>query len=482
MKKERGITLVALIITTIVLVILSAISIKAIFEINFIDVAINSTINYAGAQTKEQNEFDALDENLAGVINKVDEYIANGGNSGGTKPEEPEQSEDTKQDGSWNNKKKVNSPKITNTGLIPVYYNGTSWIDLTNTSTDEEWNKWYNYENKEWANARTKDGSMWVWIPRYEYKIDNSTHTIAVNFINTSTKTASSGFTVHPSFTDESGNGYNNGGWNKEIDGFWIAKYPAGFQNGEDGSTNIGTPKYSNLTYQSSGSNTSYAGSTANGIKMSYPVFKANTYAYNCISIGDMYRLSRDIAGATQMYGLNNVDSHLQKNSEWGAVAYLAHSKYGVNGQDAIAQNVRIRNDTPTGVFAVTSARGTVNTSTTQNITGVYDMRGCIHEATASFFRGGNANGTEGMPTDSGSQYMTLYTTNEKKIGDAIMELKDWNHSEGNSWISSINTVFVRGSTSRHDEAYTSIFKYAPWAAYNRGVPFRWVSCYFMCV
>ena len=27
------------------------------------------------------------------------------------------------------------------------------------------------YENKKWANAKTEDGSMWVWIPRYAYKV-----------------------------------------------------------------------------------------------------------------------------------------------------------------------------------------------------------------------------------------------------------------------------------------------------------------------
>ncbi|MCI8620700.1 MAG: hypothetical protein HFJ50_02525 [Clostridia bacterium] len=71
MKKERGITLVALIITTIVLVILSAISIKAIFEINFIDVAVNSTINYAGAQANELDEYEKLENSLANTIEKL---------------------------------------------------------------------------------------------------------------------------------------------------------------------------------------------------------------------------------------------------------------------------------------------------------------------------------------------------------------------------------------------------------------------------
>ena len=39
-------------------------------------------------------------------------------------------------------------------------------VDTTSSDTE-----WYNYENKKWANAKTEDGSMWVWIPRYAYRI-----------------------------------------------------------------------------------------------------------------------------------------------------------------------------------------------------------------------------------------------------------------------------------------------------------------------
>ncbi len=41
--------------------------------------------------------------------------------------------------------------------------------------TTREDDEWYSYEDKKWANAQTQDGSMWVWIPRYAYRIDNST-------------------------------------------------------------------------------------------------------------------------------------------------------------------------------------------------------------------------------------------------------------------------------------------------------------------
>ena len=35
---------------------------------------------------------------------------------------------------------------------------------------DEE-TEWYNYKEQEWANAIDENGSYFVWIPRYAYRI-----------------------------------------------------------------------------------------------------------------------------------------------------------------------------------------------------------------------------------------------------------------------------------------------------------------------
>ncbi len=447
-REEKGITLVALIITIIVLVILAAVTINAAFNSGIIDTAVNGAVNYADAQKKEQITFDDLDKNIQDIVNKIEDYNI-GGNNPGTNP--PTASPDTPtQDGSYDEAKGVNTPKVEGTGLIPVYHNGSTWVDLTENSTEEEWNNWYSYDttNKKWANARTADGSMWVWIPRYEYQINTSSKIISINFLEGTSTSTSSGYTLHPAF----GTDINNGGWSSDIAGFWVAKYPAGWQNGTNGTNSIGSNvEYSSATYASSGSNTSYAGSTASGQRMSLPVFKANTYAYNYISVGDAYKLSQTIASSNR-YGLSGVDSHLQKNSEWGAVAYLAHSKYGVNGVDSVAQNTTNKGNTPTGVYAVTSPESVTNTSTTQNITGVYDMSGCVWEYTASFYQGGTTSWTTGMPTGSSSKYVTLYTANNKK-GDATNETSGWNGDYA-AFVTSSHPVFLRGSYySAHSSA-----------------------------
>ncbi len=104
---------------------------------------------------------------------------------------------------------------------------------------------------RKWANAKTNDGSMWVWIPRYAYKINKSNQTFDVIFLvgttdnyydkdgklqtakrqtsETDIPDATKDYVVHPAFTNESNIGYVNGGWKKELTGIWVSKFEAGY-------------------------------------------------------------------------------------------------------------------------------------------------------------------------------------------------------------------------------------------------------------
>ena len=151
---------------------------------------------------------------------------------------------------------------------------------------------------------------------------------------------------------------------------------------------------------------------------MKYPVFMGQTYAYNYIHIGDSYKLAKSLIKTGNPYGLNKAetDSHQMKNSEWGAVAYLTHSQYGLDGQNSLnINNVNLGN-TVSKIYAVTGyagegtdteqnqfenapsslgesiSNGTYTSyawytengqkgSSTQNITGVYDLSGCVWES-----------------------------------------------------------------------------------------------------
>src|SRR5574344_99023 len=440
-RKNKGITLVALVVTIVILLILAGVSLTLVLtNQGIVTKAGDAKKSYSDAKDKEQN-----------TLKQAEEYIdkALGGSSSASS------------DGSWNGT--VNTPRIDGTGLTAVYWNGTGWVKLSSTSSQDEWNKWYDYANQKWANVQSADGSMWVWIPRYEYKIDTTNKTISVNFVKIGDG-ASSGYTLHPAF----GTDIDNGGWSSDLAGFWVAKYPAGYQNATVGETTKtvenSSLKYTELNvYTSNFLNASLTTST----NLSYPVFKANTYAYNIISVGDAYLLSQQVDEAS-MYGLSNVDSHLQKNSEWGAVAYLTHSQYGVNGNSSnmneVTKNTKNLNNTifvnnassgtNANVYAVTSygdkdTANDVTASSTKNMTGVFDLNGCILERTAGFLKGGAAstpnwhNAMASSSTSTSSKYLTLYTTNDKK-GDATNETAGWN-SDYSGFVRSSGPVFDRG-------------------------------------
>ena len=435
-KDTKGITLVALVITIIILLILATISIQSL----------TNTGLFKNAQ-KAKDETQKAAENQAKLLNEYEDEL-NKYISGNEKK--------LQADGSWNTSKKVNSPQLME-GMTGIYWDKDgNEIEVTADNQDN----WYDYSAQKWANAVTKDSNgnvtgYWVWIPRYAYKIESGRYTstvgkISVKFLQgTSNKDENnseisqnypettggtmSAYVVHPSFTDGSANGKNNnfmnGEWDKEISGYWVAKYPAGFQantitnNNGTLSTTISnssdTVVYSNKNYTSYNANmTTNALSqnlTSSGYssqKLSYPVFKPLTYAYNNISTGDTYTISKEIASASSFYGLNSTktDSHQMKNSEWGAVAYLTQSSYGRNGTEISLNNYYTTESSPwrtaiTGMCTngisgdkTTTLGNAYNTaigvkgSSTANITGIYDLNGCVWERTTAYISNGNAS------------------------------------------------------------------------------------------
>lgn len=89
-RREKGITLIALIVTIIVLVILSAIGIKLAADVGIIQLAINSTEKYTSEQEEEKNEFEETGNLLAKVTNREN------GNNEENNEEEKEEDDPTK--------------------------------------------------------------------------------------------------------------------------------------------------------------------------------------------------------------------------------------------------------------------------------------------------------------------------------------------------------------------------------------------------
>ena len=431
-NKDKGITLVALVITIIILLILATISIQALTNTGLFQKA-----NEAKEKTKNATE------NQATILNEYEDEL-NKYISGNVKT--------LQADGSWNSSKKVNSPQLME-GMTGIYWDESGKEVEVNVDNQDNW---YDYSAQKWANAVTKDSNgnitgYWVWIPRYAYKIEKNRYTntvgkISVKFLQGTTNkdesnaeistaypettgATMSAYVVHPSFINGTLNHYMNGEWYKEISGYWVAKYPAGFQantitnNNGTLSTTISnssdTVVYSNKNYTSYHANmTTNALSqnlTSSGYasqKLSYPVFKPLTYAYNNISTGDAYTISKEIASASSFYGLNSTktDSHQMKNSEWGAVAYLTQSSYGRNGTEISLNNYYTTESSPwrtaiTGmcIDGTSGSKSTtlgnaynttvgVKGSSTANVTGIYDLNGCVWERTAAYISNGNAS------------------------------------------------------------------------------------------
>ena len=110
----------------------------------------------------------------------------------------------------------------------------------------------------------TQDGSMWVWIPRFAYKIqwdrEEQTGKIEVVFLQGTTNynkegkdVTKLGYIVHPAFQDGTENQFANGEWDKEITGIWVSKFEAGFA-GQKNTASENIPVVdTNLTYERDG-------------------------------------------------------------------------------------------------------------------------------------------------------------------------------------------------------------------------------------
>ena len=340
--------------------------------------------------------------------------------------------------------------------LVPV----TLADDGTVTKADI-YSEWYSYENKKWANAviladNTKTynngdiipedniESYFVWIPKYSYQIFNlgttngytsskpttsNAQEIQIKFGTTNTSDNNENECTTPMTSGASGN-CKVGDYmtspafiSMDTNGLWVAKFET-------------------------------TGSTTN------ITVKPNQTSLRSLNVKTMFETAYN-------YKRDN-DSHMMKNTEWGAVVYLSHSKYGINTE------IRINNNSNfiTGYAATDSADeskypGTYGTdasvtlpyntstgykaSTTGNITGIYDMSGGAWEYMASLRS--ETYGSSGFDATTLKTYNSKYydeynsssewTTYSKRIlGDATGEMGpfyyykdgDNNNRVHNSW------------------------------------------------
>ena len=338
---------------------------------------------------------------------------------------------------------------VVNEGLIPVVFDTAAGTTSVKNGTKVKTigkndSNWYNYSEKKWANAvlvtntsRSKylntSGvtvsepdilGYFVWIPRYRYKIwttgvSSSGKEQEIDIIfegKNETKavaTQTGGYYTHPAFTFG----------DTELDGFWIGKFETG------GTANEPKVKPDIKALVSQNISTQFA----TALKFAGGTQSGSTVTFN----------------GNSTYGLTSkTDSHMLKNSEWGAVAYLSHSKYGANREVYINNSSGLYTGRSGGnVSGSTPINGTYTnqTSTTQynsygfytwdgyllnyntntrsstrilekvasttgNIYGVYDMSGGAYEYVMGNFA--NTIGHSGFTTLPDSKYYDVYSSN----------------------------------------------------------------------
>ena len=435
-SKTSGITLIALVVTIVVLLILAGITISLVFSENGIIAKAKEAAEKANqAAINEQRQMNEVAGYLDNMLNEI------GGN---TPPEEPT----LPSDGSYSEEKGVNTPNL-GEGMTPIKWDETKkdWVETYGSDPE-----WYNYgeteSTRKWANAKTSDGSMWVWIPRYAYSITSGYHKSGADINSTAPEEGAGTIEVEfmKGISSESSTGRTNfqnvsgeGKWNihpafnygQTVSGIWVAKFEASNSSGK--------------------------------IKV-----VPGVSSWRSITVNDIY---------TNCLNYNKtLNSHMMKNDEWGAVAYLSKSKYGKQNEEVWINNSSSYITGSAGNSAsagsntgtttdYTSTQG-VKASTTGTVHGVYDMSGGAWEYVAAYVNNGNSSLTSYGSSLVNGEAKTKnvyskgssdsrdnnYSANSGKYGDAVYETSANGNSSNGSWYgdysyfpSTGNPFFVRG-------------------------------------
>ena len=373
-------------------------------------------------------------------------------------------------------------------GMIPVKFEASGNVIVADTTKE-----WYNYGQREWANSVLVNCSnstiknkyfdsnmnlldsaigttisqsdilqMYTWIPRYKYKLWNTNNEssnpqmIDIVFESknaTKSKGSTNGtYLTHPAFTFGS----------TELNGIWLGKF------------------------ETSG--------TTTGITI-----KPNLQSLTNQTLGAMFNASRNIENTyASTYGINAsiVDTHMMKNMEWGAVAYLSSSIYGrytdastcissgceiwinnvntysagsygpsITGCAGASVSASIANSMSACASGYTWSGLGVNASTTGNMYGIYDMAGGNEEYVM-----GNMNNS------SGSYYAAssgLTQPDSKYYDTYAYDTSGTSYSRGILGDATRETLvtFTTGTGAWNSDYHIMLINNYPW--FKRGIQYN---------
>ena len=264
------------------------------------------------------------------------------------------------------------------------------------------------------------------------YNSNNETNiSVSKKYISSNETIVKNYYITHPAFTFG----------NTEVSGIWVGKFETG---GTDTKPKI-KPNISSLRYQ---------------------------------TVSEEFTTAQRFGTST--YGMtSNVDAHMMKNSEWGAVAYLSHSRYGANREIYINNSSGYYTGRSGGNVGGSTAINTVYTnktstsqynrygfytwdgylleyntntksgihdinkvaSTTGNITGVYDMSGGAWEYVMGYYSPAgstwgatSSSNSAGFSSQPNSKYYDDYTATNSLTacnggicyGHGLSEVSNW--------------------------------------------------------
>lgn len=518
-KNTKGITLIALVVTIIILLILAGVSIAMLTGNNGIlsqagrakdrtrEEAAREKIqlevtgaynkygdidlgklktnldNNVGADTSKINDI-LIDGAITGkiTVDGKDFYVDGSGNvldyDGPDGTDTPEVSTETSisrrngtidvvflQNTSYAVSQTPNAPALDNT-MVPVKYNTETKNWIVCSKDDAEW---YNYAaqssatesggSSKWANVMltddivvekdgttydasaiknlltgnnlqtivgatiTTEGSMLVCVPRYAYRITykNSsgevlgysdsrgivtkdgktpssyqTPTTSINVNGSIENTKYEYYRPHPAFETD----LDQGGWSSRLTGIWVGKFEA-------------TGSKSEVT-----------------VKSSLSSLRKQT-------IGTLWQSAKD------NFKAKTSGSHMMKNSEWGAVAYLTESKYGRNTTAVTKNDAGYYTG---GASTAGAYKDNILQSTTGNVYGIYDTVGGAWEYVASYI----ANNQNSYGYQFASNVGTSDSKNDKTESTKYATVYKYNSTSDsyqNNYDLNLNKVFGDGTT-----------------------------------
>ena len=286
---------------------------------------------------------------------------------------------------------------------------------------------------------------FYVWIPRFKYRLWNVTGEPNISSYDAYTKgidisfekNKESGGSIYckdnicysdegrtiPLTQNDNDKYYTPSSFtnNEELLGFWVGKYEV--SNGYKDNCLTNSSNFTILPNQESWRN--------NNLSNYYEAIKGKANSY-----------------------------HIIKNSEWGTISYLSHSKYG------ICSNMKCTEITSNNTYI--SGKDEKD-STTGNIYGVYDMAGSASEFVMANYSTNNSlalnNSNFKYNTTIPSTDYDLYSGTNFILGDATKEILLTQSSTG-SWdnnysifIDKVNNWFIRGGMAGN-EVGNGIFYY----------------------